>query len=226
MAAGNHHHAFGITHHHVARPYGCVAAADGPVDVDRLVQRQVGRCAGPLVVGRDVQSRNLGAVAKAAVGDHAGHAAFHQPGDEDAAGRRGACVLAAVDHEHRAGRAFLHRLALRVTSVVEHGDRVQVLARRHVAQREGRPHHVGQARVQRVHVLDELVAQATLEERGAQRGGAHAHQLLAGVRVHGGVHAVRSEGSVRRSRARTPGRRNSFPGSRSRSPGRPAGCGG
>jgi hypothetical protein len=63
---------------------------------------------------RETAARDLGAVAEAAVGDDAGHAALHQPADQDAAGRRGAGVLAAVDHEHRAGRALFHRLALRV----------------------------------------------------------------------------------------------------------------
>jgi hypothetical protein len=82
------------------------------------------------------------------------------------------------------GGQVFHRLALRVLAVVEDADRVQVLARRHVAQREGRPHHVRQAGVQRPHVLDELLAQAALEQRGAQRGGADLHQLAAGVGVH------------------------------------------
>jgi hypothetical protein len=65
---------------------------------------------------------------------------------------------------------LLHRHALRVIAVQEHGDRVQVFARGDVAQRESLAHHVGQLGVERVHVLDELVAQAALEQGGAQRG--------------------------------------------------------
>jgi hypothetical protein len=47
---GDDKHAFAVAHQHVARPHGHVAAADGHVDVQRLVQRQVGRGAGAVVV--------------------------------------------------------------------------------------------------------------------------------------------------------------------------------
>ena len=96
------------------------------------------------------------------------HAALHQARDEDGAGRGGARVLAAVDHHDRAGRALLDGLALGMGAVLEHGDRVQILARRDVAQREGLADHRRAGRVERMHVLDELVAQAPLEQGGAQ----------------------------------------------------------
>ena len=64
---------------------------------------------------------------------------------------------------------------------------VEVFARRDVAQREGLAHHVGAAGAQRVHVLQKLVAQATLEEGGAECGGADFGQQGAGggVQCHG-----------------------------------------
>ena len=88
----------------------------GHVDLDRLVQRQVGRRARPVVIGGKAELCDLGGIAKAAVGDDAGDAALHQPRHQDGAGRRGARILAAVHHQHRAGRAILDRLALRMAS--------------------------------------------------------------------------------------------------------------
>src|SRR5438477_131087 len=91
-----------------------IAAADRHVDVDRLVQREVGRRAGPLVIGGEAQPRDLGRVAEAAVGHHARDATLHQPRHQDRAGRGRTRVLAAVDDQHGAGRAILDRLALRM----------------------------------------------------------------------------------------------------------------
>ena len=105
------------------------------------MQRQVGRRRRAVVIGRDVELRDLRRIAKAAVGDDAGDAAHHQPRDQDRAGGGRARVLAAVDHQHGAGRALLDGLALRMRAVLEHADRVQVLARRDVAQREGLADH-------------------------------------------------------------------------------------
>ena len=133
---------------------------------------------------RDCQLGDLGGIAKAAVRDDAGDAPLHQPRHQDRAGRGRAGVLAAVDDHHRAGRALLHRLALRVVAVLEHRDRVQVLARRDVAQREGLAHHVGQAGIQRAHVLDEGVAQAALEQRGGQGCGGNILQPRQGFGLH------------------------------------------
>ena len=81
---------------------GDVAAADRHVDVERLMQGQVGRRGRAVVVGGNGEPRDLRRVAKAAVGHDAGDAALHQPRDQDRAGRGGARVLAAVDHEHGA----------------------------------------------------------------------------------------------------------------------------
>ncbi|WP_456316694.1 hypothetical protein [Teichococcus aestuarii] len=81
--------------------------------------------------------------------------------------------------------AFLHRLALRVGAVAEHVELVEVLARRHVAQREGLPHHALRHRAQRLHALDHLAAEAALEQRGGQGGGADLLQLVAGLGAQG-----------------------------------------
>jgi hypothetical protein len=74
-------------------------------------------------------------------------------------------------------------------TILENGDRAQVFASRDVAQREGLAHHVGQARGHRVNVLDERVAQAAFEQRGAQRRRAHGHQRGSGGvgQAHEGV---------------------------------------
>ena len=173
------HHAVGVADDHVAGEHRGIAAADRDVDVDRLMQGQVGRRRRAVVEGRDGELGDLAGVAKAAVGHHARDAAHHQPGDQDRARRRGARILAAVHDQHRAGRAELDRLALRMVRILEHCHRVEVLARRHVAQGEGLADHRARTRVERMDVLDELVAQAPLEEAARQRRRADRLQLLA-----------------------------------------------
>ena len=64
-----------------------------------------------------------------------------------------------------------------MVGVAEDLELVQVLARRDVAQREGRADHVAALGRHRPHVLDRLVPQAALVERGAERRDADAHQL-------------------------------------------------
>ncbi len=64
-------HPLGIAHHHVAGKHRDVAAADRHVDVQRLVQGQVGRGRRAVVVGREGQGADLGRIAKAAIGDDA-----------------------------------------------------------------------------------------------------------------------------------------------------------
>ena len=76
---------------------------------------------------------------------------------------------------------MLHRYALRVGGVEEHRDGVEVFTRGDVAQRVGLAHHIGQAGVERLHVLDELVVQAAFEQGSAQGGGAHVHEQVAGL---------------------------------------------
>ncbi len=134
---GDHDDAVAVAEDDVAGKHRRVAAADRDVDLDRLMQRQIGRRARAVVIGGEAELGDLGRIAKAAIGDDAGDAALHQPRHQDGAGGGGAGILAAVHHQHRAGRAILDRLALRMGAVAKHVDLVEVLARRHVAQREG-----------------------------------------------------------------------------------------
>ena len=100
----------------VARKDRNFAAADRNVDVDGLVQGQVRGGGWPIVIGRNIGFADGCGVPKAAIRHHAGAAALHQAGDEDVAGACRPCVLAAVHHQHCAGRAILDRFALRSKS--------------------------------------------------------------------------------------------------------------
>ena len=111
---GDHDDAVAVAEDDVAGKYRRVAAADRHVDFDRLMQRQVGRRARPVVIGGKAEFGDLGGIAKPAVGDHAGDAALHQPRHQDGAGGCGAGILAAVHHQHRADGTVFHRLALRM----------------------------------------------------------------------------------------------------------------
>ncbi len=176
----NDDHALGVPDHDVAWKNRRVAAADRHIDVDGLVQRQIGRRRGTFVIGRNGQPGDLVRVAEAAVRHDARDASHHEPRHEDRAGRGGARVLLAVDDEDGARRAFLDGLALRMGAVTEHLYGIQVLAGRHVAQRERLADHGAGLRVERMHVLDELPAQPALEEGRGQRRGADGLQLVAG----------------------------------------------
>ncbi len=116
---GDDDHALGIAHHDVARPDRRVAAADGHVDLDRLVARQVGRRRGAVVIDREIHLGHLGRVAETAIGDDPGAAAHHQPGHQDRSRRGGARVLARVDDHDRARRAPLDCIPLGVLGVLE-----------------------------------------------------------------------------------------------------------
>ena len=123
-----------------------------------------------------------GAVAVGAVGHDAGGAAALQPGGENGAQGAGAGVAAGVDHEHVAGLHLFDGDALRVGEVV-HRAVVQILARRDVAQGEGRPGHAAVG-PQRRHAVHEGVAQPVFPEHGGQRGGARRVQQCEGVPGH------------------------------------------
>ena len=79
----------------------------------------------------------------------------------------------------RAGRNGFHRRALRMGAVGEHVERVDVLARRNVAQRVGRADHRRRIRIERARALHEGIAQAALEQLRGQRRGAHGRELRA-----------------------------------------------
>src|SRR3954463_6137807 len=81
--------------------------------------------------------------------------------DQDRASGRRARVPAAVHDEYGTGRALFDGNALRVITVAEHRDWVPVLSSGHVAQRECfADHGFSNVRVDSMHVLDKLVAQA------------------------------------------------------------------
>ena len=106
--------------------------------------------------------------------------ALHQPRHQDSAGGCRTRVLAAVHDQHRAGRAILDRLALRMSTVAKHVDRVEILTRRHVAQRKGLADQCRLIRVQGVHILDHLDAEATLEQGGRDGGGGDGFEFISG----------------------------------------------
>src|SRR5437868_13367308 len=105
--AGISHHAVAVAEDDVAGKYRRVAAADRTIDLDRLMQGEIGRRAGAVVIGGKAEPCDLGGIAKPAVGNDTGDAALLQPRHQDGAGGGGASVLAAVHHQHRAGRAVL-----------------------------------------------------------------------------------------------------------------------
>ena len=163
-AARDHHHAFGVAHHDVARIHRNPTAADRHIQVRGVVLDQVGRRRGALAVTGDRQRSNLVAVSQAAVGDDAGHATHHHAGDQDGTCRGGRGVAPAVDHQHMAGWYFLDRFALRVAVVLEHANVVQVFTRRDVAQGVGWAYHLCATRTEQANALQKGVAQAMLEE--------------------------------------------------------------
>src|SRR6185437_12076728 len=128
---------------------------------------------------------DLRRIAEAAVGVHAGDAAFHQPRHQDRAGRGGARVLAAVHHHYRTGWAVLDRLALRMAAVAEHVELVEVFARRDVTQGEGLADQRRLVGRQRMDVLDRLDAIAALEQGGRHGRRADGAELVAGLGLHG-----------------------------------------
>ena len=67
-----------------------------------------------------------------------------------------------------------------MAAILEHLDRIEVLARRDVAQRERLADHRRLLRAERMNVLDALDAQAALEQRGGDGGRRHGLELVAG----------------------------------------------
>src|SRR5712672_404973 len=66
---GDHDHAVAVAENDVAGKYRRIAAADRDVDLDRLMQGQVGRRARPAVIGGEAKFGDFGGIAKAAIGD-------------------------------------------------------------------------------------------------------------------------------------------------------------
>src|SRR5207245_4450887 len=125
-------------HDHVARIHRDSAAADGHVEVDRVVVDQVQRRAAARAIDGKVHLGNGPAVAYGSVGDEARGPADLEPRREYLATRGDALFAAAIDHQHMALGHALDALALRMVRIVECTDLIEVLARRDVAHREGR----------------------------------------------------------------------------------------
>ncbi|MNL38352.1 hypothetical protein D3C87_1605570 [compost metagenome] len=136
------------------------------------------------MIGRDVQRTDRRGIAEAAIGDDAGDPADHQPRDENVTGGCGARVLAAVHHQNVPGRAVLHRDALRVVRIAELAQLIAVLASRNIAQRVGRADHVDALGPDRMHPLDDLIAQAALEQGSSKGCDRNGHELVAKDLVH------------------------------------------
>ncbi len=100
-----------------------------------------------------------------------------------------AALATAVHHEHVAGRDGLDRLALRVVVVLVDVERVEVLAGRDVAQREGGAGHPRFR--QRLQPVQERVPEAPCEQLRADRGRAGLlEELQRAVRCHHGTRLV------------------------------------
>src|SRR6516165_5752894 len=211
----------------VAGKHRRIAAADRHIDLDRLMQRQIGRRARPVVVGAIAKLCDFARVVKAAVGDDTGTAPLHQPRHKDRAGGRRTRILAAVHDKHCAGRALLHCLALGMGAVAKDIELVEVLARRHVAQREGLTDHGRLIGAQGMGVLNALDAKTALEQRGRDGGGRDGFQFVAGGVAesgHGSILAVvperearTPETTVSKSPARRPAHRTRSRENRNRS---------
>ncbi len=166
----NDHDAFGIADHDVAGNDRDFAAGDRHIEIDGVMLDQIGRRRRMRMIGREGRCRDLRRVAKAAVGDDAGGTALPQPRQQNVAGRGRGMITPAVDDEDMAGRALLDALALRMVAVFEHAEMVEVLARRDIAQRIGRPDHVRHgAALNAMDAGDEGVAEAALEQHRGQR---------------------------------------------------------
>ena len=125
-----------VAYHDVSGKDRRVATSYWSVDFDRLMMRQVGRSAWPVVKCRETQRGYFGRVAKAAVGDDSGRATNHQPCYQNPPGGCSSRIFSTVYDHHRAGRAFLNGLALRVRPIAKGRQRIEVFSRGHVAERE------------------------------------------------------------------------------------------
>ena len=142
MCRGDDDDAFAVADQHVAREDRRVAAADRLVDVDAPGagsgwSAPTGGCG-----RRGCRARRSPALSRKppSVTTPATPRIFRRA-TRMRAGRGRAGILAAVEDQHGAGRAFLDRHALRMRRVAEDAERVQVLPRRDVAHRVGLADH-------------------------------------------------------------------------------------
>ena len=199
-----------------------------PVQVERLMKRQIGRRAGALMVSRHVELADAFGIAEASIGDDARASAHRQPGNQDRAGRGRARILAAIHHQHPVRGAGFHGHPLRMIGIAEGLDGIAILARGDVSQREGLTDHHLALPVDRADALDELVAQSALEQGRRNRRCGDLLQFRAGLVGKGIIAHLASHGFGDRTRPVSrwpvprPAARTPFAGNRSRSPCRPA----
>jgi hypothetical protein len=166
------HHAVGVAHDHVAGKDGNAAAADADAEFGRVMRDQAQRRRRAGAEDRKAERLYRRGIAHAAVRDEARRTAHRKPGDQDVARGGGARIAAAIDHQYVARRDDFDRLALRMLGIRVRLDRVEVLARRDIAEREGRAEKVAPGWAERADALHEEVAEAALEELRGQGGGA------------------------------------------------------
>src|SRR3984893_15885418 len=116
---GHDNNSFAIANDHIAGKDRRIAAADRPIDLDRLMQREVGRSRRTVVIRGERKLSQLRRVAKAAVRDDPGAAADHEAGYQDGACGSSTSILAAVDDEHGSHRPLLDRHPLRMVTIAK-----------------------------------------------------------------------------------------------------------
>src|SRR6516164_2265117 len=161
--------AIAVANDDVAGIDGDATAADGQIEIDRLVHNRARRRARPPQVAGKACFQNALRFPEAAVGDDAGAAARFQPADIEIAGGRSPWIATRVDNEDISRWAFLHRLHLCPAAIgcVWTG---LILARRDKAHGEREPNHARLGYAKRIDVLHEHVAQpAPVEDSGECR---------------------------------------------------------
>ena len=211
---GDDDHAVGIADDHVARPNRRIATGDRHIDVDRLVAGEIGRRRRTHMERRHVQP-GISAASRSRRLSPARDAALHQARRENRAGRRGARITPAVDDEDGTGRHSSIACAADARDP-ERSKVIEVLARRNVAQCKRFADHGRLSRIERQHVLDDLVAESALEQRGADRCGGDRVELVARLRFNG-MAIPSMSARVQLIAVRSPARRTPFRGNRNRS---------
>src|SRR5580765_5659987 len=174
------HHTLAVAHHDVARHDEHLGAADGHVLVHRHVAHHVGGRGGAERVDGKAELLHRRIVADAPVEDEAGRAAHLQARDEDVPRVRGAGHAAAIHHEDSAALDVLDGVALRIARVGQHLVARAILAGGREAYGDRLARHA-LVRAERPHAVQVHVAEAELEELGAERGRRDLPEPLEGV---------------------------------------------
>ena len=160
---GNHDDAFAVADDHVTRKNRDTAAANGNIEVNRVMDRQIQGSASTRAIHRKVHLPDGFAIAQTAVGYHAGHSSHLEPHEKDISAGRGTRIAPAVHHQHLTRGNGLHRLALRMLGVFEDAQLIQILASGNVSQRKRFADQIAARRAHATHILDKDVAKPALE---------------------------------------------------------------